>query len=323
MDDHDGTYHLLFSHPEMVVQLLRGFVEEPWVDRLDFPRMERVNAKFHASGLERRDGDLIWRIPTREGGDLYLYLLLEFQSEPEPWMALRVYVYVGLLYQHLVRERRILPGGRLPPVFPIVLYNGDRRWRAATAIEELIGLSADSPLWPWQPRLRYHLVDEGSYPAKALAARESLTAVLFQLETCRGLDEALPLVDRLVDWFQRHPGQEGLRAAFAALVGRVLLANDPDGAGRAAIPPDLLEVRSMLATRVKAWQQALRLQGFEEGRREGLQEGRAAILLRLLERRFGPLPEVALQRIASADARTLEDWSLRLLDAASLDEVLG
>ena len=68
------------------------------------------------------------------------------------------------------------------------------------------------------------------------------------------------------------------------------------------------------------------LQGKEEGRVEGEQEGARkeamTLLTRLLERRFGPLPEAATQKLSAADLATLEAWSLRLLDAGSLEEVL-
>ena len=64
----------------MVAQLLREFVAGPWLDELDLDAMERMNAKFHAETTDRRDGDMIWRIPRRGGGDTYLVLLLEFQS---------------------------------------------------------------------------------------------------------------------------------------------------------------------------------------------------------------------------------------------------
>lgn len=109
----------------MVVQLLREFVDEPWVEELDLAGMERVSAKFHASGGERRDSDVIWRIPRRDGGDAYLLLLLEFQSSVDRWMALRVLVYAGLLWQQIVQEKRLPQDGRLPPIFPVVLYNSD------------------------------------------------------------------------------------------------------------------------------------------------------------------------------------------------------
>jgi hypothetical protein len=72
--EHDALYQRLFSHPGVVAQLVRGFVSGPWLDELDLERMERLNAKFHATTGQRREGDMVWRIPHREGGDAYLVL---------------------------------------------------------------------------------------------------------------------------------------------------------------------------------------------------------------------------------------------------------
>ena len=115
MRDHDKLHHRLFDHPGMVAQLLHEFVAGPWLDDLDLEGMERLNARFHAETGKRREGDMVWRIPRRDGSDTYLVLLLEFQSTPDPWMALRVLVYASLLWQQLVDEKRLPPDGRLPP----------------------------------------------------------------------------------------------------------------------------------------------------------------------------------------------------------------
>lgn len=40
--EHDTGYKRLFSHPEMVADLLRGFVHEPWVAQLDLDSLEPV-----------------------------------------------------------------------------------------------------------------------------------------------------------------------------------------------------------------------------------------------------------------------------------------
>jgi hypothetical protein len=47
------------------------------------------------------------------------------------------------------------------------------------------------------------------------------------------------------------------------------------------------------------------------------------LLLRQLERRFGVLPGWATDRVLAADTAMLEEWSERVLDAASLEEVLA
>ena len=51
--------------------------------------------------------------------------------------------------------------GVLPPVLPIVIYNGRGSWTAPT---ELAGLlrSTDEALAPYQPSQRYFLLDEAS-----------------------------------------------------------------------------------------------------------------------------------------------------------------
>ncbi len=40
MHEHDSSYKLLFSHAEMVADLLRGFVKKEWVNALDFSTTE-------------------------------------------------------------------------------------------------------------------------------------------------------------------------------------------------------------------------------------------------------------------------------------------
>lgn len=315
MADHDSLYRRLFDNPDMVGELLREFLAGPWLDDLDLGGMTRENATFHAAAGDRRESDMVWRIPRRDGGDTYLLLLLEFQSTSDHWMALRVLVYAGLLWQHLVNEKRLPPDGRLPPILPVVLYNGDRRWGAPLALHELVGLQGDSPLWQWQPAMRYQIVDEGAFPEDDLAGRDALLALLFRLESSPDPAQVVILTDAVLAWFQGHPGFERLRSVFVDMLGALL-------APGVRVPDELLEVKNMLATRAEAWERQ-RQEGEQRAEQRGEQRGEANLLRRLLERRFGVLPDWARDRIAAADSAALEEWGLRVLDAGSLDDVLA
>lgn len=55
---------------------------------------------------------------------------------------------------------------------------------------------------------------------------------------------------------------------------------------------------------------------------EGRQEGEVMMLLRLLEQRFGAVPDSIRSRLKQADMGTLLVWSERVLTCATLDEVL-
>ena len=65
----------------------------------------------------------------------------------------------------------------------------------------------------------------------------------------------------------------------------------------------------------------------DEGRAEGLAqgrvEGRASILNRLLEVRFGRLPSTVRERVRSATVRELDSWADSVLDAPTLEAVFG
>ena len=59
----------------------------------------------------------------------------------------------------------------------------------------------------------------------------------------------------------------------------------------------------------------------ERSHRDGERDGEATMLTRMLQRRFGSVPEWAKEKIARAELPSLEEWSLRFVDAQSLDDV--
>ncbi|WP_022947228.1 RpnC/YadD family protein [Methylohalobius crimeensis] len=61
--------------------------------------------------------------------------------------------------------------------------------------------------------------------------------------------------------------------------------------------------------------------GIEKGKQQGLQQGEAAILLRLIERKYGAEAAACREQVLQADAETLLVWSERVLSADTLDEV--
>ena len=94
MADHNNSYILLFSHKEMVRDLLLGFVKEDWVQQLDLESLERVGSSYVSDDLRDRHDDIVWKVKWgREW--LYVYLLVEFQSTVDVYMPLRVMVYAG------------------------------------------------------------------------------------------------------------------------------------------------------------------------------------------------------------------------------------
>lgn len=59
----------------------------------------------------------------------------------------------------------------------------------------------------------------------------------------------------------------------------------------------------------------------QQWQEQGRRQGKAELLLRQAERKFGPLPNRDRTRIELADAERLLSWGERLVGARSLEEV--
>ena len=347
-EPHDNAYKNLFSHPLAVRDLLRGFVDEDWVALLDYDTLEKVSGSYVSDDLRDREDDIIWRIrmqnadSTAPGEWLYVYLLLEFQSHNDPYMAVRILTYIGLLYQDLIKSGQIkapthAQAGCLPAVFPLVLYNGERPWRAARDIETLIQ-SAPASLSAYRPRLRYFILDEGRVPEPQLHAQpDNAIASVMRLERSASPREITEVVGQLVQTL-KAPHNRELRRALTVWINRVVLRRfAPEG--EAAQAQDLTEVHQMIEERVDSWaQQLLRQgmvqgmergleqgleQGMERGKLEGQLEGQSRLLRHFLVRRFGALPPWVEVQIGAATQAQIEAWFDRGMDAASLDAVFA
>jgi len=124
---------------------------------------------------------------------------------------------------------------------------------------------------------------------------------------------------------------EKLEAFAAAVRGLQALEPDPERQLKYADFIDIYgtlngEERALYEQRYPRESEAMT--GFAErfltkGREEGMQRGEAAVLLHLIERRFGPEAAArSRERVEAADADTLLVWSERVLTAESVEDVI-
>ena len=262
---HDSAYKDFFSHKQVVIDFLNDYVQQPWVQSVDLSSLQRVNSSYVQEADRQRIGDAVWRLQLKSSGDwVYMYLLLEFQSEVDRYMALRMMVYVGLFYQDLIKQKKLNSNGLLPPIFPAVIYNGKQPWNAPNNLSELI-TPVTEPLRSYLPDMNYFLLDEGRvYP---LAPRNALSTII-QLERAPDTEQ-LTLALEQVRELLSDPEQSSLRRALLAWLEGVILENVAPGRHLPKLR-QLQEEHTMLAENAAQWTQ----QWLEEGRQKGLQEGR-------------------------------------------------
>ena len=322
----DPVYKRLYTFAEMVADLLRSLFPDNALGA-DYGSLRKLPAEYVADDFRQRRGDAVWRLraAAAPGGWLHVLVMLEFQSRNDPGMALRVLEYTAMLYRELVRE-----GGRdglLPPVLPVVLYNGESPWRSATQVGDLVAATGPA-LSAFQPSQRHVVLDERHAPADDPRLRELTRAVLLleQSRSAADLAHAARLLSRRLG--ARDGGQAELRQAFADWLG--ILARRLEGDAEPEQPrggASLEEVRMTLEERVAEWPKPYIRQGREEGISLGREEGIAherRLLQRMASARFGEATadRLALALATEADPERLAVVGEAIVRCATGDELL-
>ena len=309
---HDSGYKKLFSNHTIFRQLIETFVEEPWVKELDFSEAETLDKSFVADHYKATESDLTYRIKL-QGRDVYIYLLLEFQSSVDRFMAVRVAYYTLAFYMDYIANNTAIE--KLPPFFPIVVYNGSDRWSAPERLSELV--EAEPSLGDYGVQCRYFQIAENELEREQLLAISNLVSTLF-------LAESHYDVELLIEAFVRLFNQEEDKRAVSLLVnwfyqlvlhGRVA---EQDYEALAQEYHTAQEVRTMLI-------EALAKEK-EQSRQQGIEQGRVAMqitLEQLLKSRFEALPEETSTKLARCTLDQLQKLVNPALDAPDLEAFLA
>jgi predicted transposase/invertase (TIGR01784 family) len=292
---HDSRYKFLFSNPLFVKRLLKSFVHEKFVNRLDFSTLQRVDKSFITEDFREKESDIIWKIDY-ERSPVYIFLLLEFQSTVDKLMPLRFLRYITEFYQSFTGKTET---GKLPAVLPVLLYNGDKKWTAEISIEKIIEEVIPKK---YIPHFSYYPVIINEIPnATLLKIRNALSAVFYaenasteelamELDTLFEIikNEEIDAISIFIRWLNNY---------FASLgVERIIDIEQIS---------DITEVKGMLATRLKEYGRRLKEEGREEGREEERERSRRETALKMKEKGFSIEQIIEITGLSSEEVEKL------------------
>ncbi|MEC9441945.1 MAG: Rpn family recombination-promoting nuclease/putative transposase [Myxococcota bacterium] len=282
---YDETYKRLFTNVELLEEIIRYFISEELADALDFSKVDGLETTTFSQDLEKRESDRIIKIKLEDGEDLYLILMLEFQSSNDPSMVVRIWNYLGRLFEEQVRLQGKGKSLRLPLVLPVVIHNGDGKWTAATELDELI---EGSDLWGevLLMRLGYHCIDCGSMEYRS----ESILSNILHLEhplDRQSFEEMLFGFAQLVKSKASDALKRDIRTWFEYVLERKTNGQRPTQEQL----DNFFEEDEMSRERVNEILDGYYEEGYQEGQAEGREEGRQQesqhMLELLLAHRFG------------------------------------
>ena len=329
-DIHDRGYKYLLSFKKIFQQLIEGHVKEEWKDKLDFSKSKRIEKSFIFEAFEAQESDILYKVPLIGANkDVYLYVLIEHQSSVDFSMAFRVMQYIMRFwfdyYKNTEKSLRSRKDFRLPPVFPIVLYNGDNRWTAATSLREIV--EHGEIFGDYIPNVNYHLIDIPRTDIEMLKEKRDVLSAIFLLEHDikreifpRVWEEAVELVRTETDFEIWKAGAIWCRMFLESqypeelrpLADKLKFAEATEGNKEEVISmlkqmPQRLVDYGMQKGIQKGIQKGMQ-EGIQKGIQKGMQEGIQKGIIRGLRKKFGEVPTTLVKQINSIkDMEKLEE----------------
>ena len=148
-------------------------------DILDLTTLKVEKESYVEDSLKTKLSDIVYSVKTKpdEAGrtdTTLVYTLVEHQSSPDYWIALRLWKYSLLLLERHTKKRN-----KLPVIIPLVLYNGQKKYNVPMNLWELFS----HPIMAKKAMADdYHLVDLNAMSDSDIDYEKHLSFVLYTLK---------------------------------------------------------------------------------------------------------------------------------------------
>jgi predicted transposase/invertase (TIGR01784 family) len=322
---HDALFKATFSELEHARSELSLVLPRALAECVDWASLALASGSFNDDTLEYLDCDLLFSARIA-GRDACIYLLFEHQSTVDHLMPLRLLRYMTRIWDRFSKNNH---GAPLPVIVPVVLHHSSTGWTGATHFSELLDLGGDLRIHarPYVPDFGFVLDDLSKVNDQALRARavtEFVQLTQLMLQRCRGAVDPVAILSPWFDTFVALVTAPNGSYAIQALASYTLQATEGHAEELRAFFQKVGPIaEEAFVTAAEKLTEQVRAKALEQGRMVGRAEGEAAILLRLLTRRFGPLTPEVQARLVGATTDELELWADRVLNAPTLDDVFG
>lgn len=305
---HDKLFKRLMKEDGVAEALMRERLPPAVSNRIAGPP-ELLSESFVEASMKGLYADAVLRVPLKGDESALVYCIVEHKRVEDRHVLLQLLRYLTAVYSHLATTQP----GRLPLVLPLIIYNGESDWVGPLHFGSLIEHRAS---------LRRHaldfevlFLDVARTPLEQLSLNPALKAGLLAMRaTASSLEQLEQLLPDLLDQLER-----AFEHSTTQLFINYLLTAAPRGA-RSVVEQAVLsqETRPMMTIA-----ESYARDGYRKGLRAGEAEAARKMLRMILRKRFGSLSIVHLKKVRRASAKRVLDWSLRALDAKTIDAVFA
>jgi predicted transposase/invertase (TIGR01784 family) len=313
---HDRFFRSVFSETDNVRDLLRNSLPPRVFQLLDLKSIELSGDSFIDERLSLYQSDILIRARMR-ASPVLIYILVDHKSYPDKCTVFQMLVYMVRIWERELSRNRKLK--KLPCVVPFIFYHGSRKWTYPLAFSSYVNVEEELDCYvPDFRPVMFNLQNvDLDLLIGGLTVKTALKAFKYAL---KGL---LPHLEEILQSIPNLPIDSKTRAFISRLLEYIIQVG---GDARAEdLKEELDAVASGVSKEVLMTIEELILErGKVAGKIEGTIQEKQQVLIRLLEKKFGPLDDDNKQRVLdNRDGEKLDSAIDLILDADSVQVVLS
>jgi len=215
----DNAYKLIFGEPEMFVDFLKNFIPIDILRHVKPEDIEDITERFLPLFSDNKDSDTVKKVRLQGDKPLFVIGIIEHESEVNYTSSFKMLQYITYVLSDYVKEndKRFYEelkiwgstnltlsnarGFKLPPVLPIVFYDGATKWTSSVNLLDRTELS--DIFHKYIPKFEYELIDLNKYSRDDLVSFGNLLSLILIVDKVRKAEDLELLNGLPVDYLDK------------------------------------------------------------------------------------------------------------------------
>lgn len=278
---HDQFFKETFSHREVGIDFIKNYLPPEFVQTLDLDSLEILKDTFIDQELQSHFSDMVYKLRFVDGNEACIYILFEHKSYQEQQVSFQLLRYMVRIWEQQQRQNK-----KLTPIFPMVFYHGQAKWRISLNFLKLF--SFPKVLEPYLLNYRYWLCDLSQYSDEGLKGAALLQVAMITMKYIfsESLKDELPNIFNLFQELRHlQTGMDYFECVFRYLMSSAETITEDNL--RENVKKQLAEGGQIMGTIAQKYIDI----GMEKGMEKGMERGKIIGLLDgielVLEVKFG------------------------------------
>ena len=187
-NEHDKTFRTIFNNKGEVSKLIKDIFNVQVLEK----DLEKYNSSFIDMNLNNQESDIIYKLKNKN-----IFFLIEHQTKIDYTMPFRILKYEVLIMENAIdRKKYGQKNYKLPIVYPIVLYTGNRRWNAGTYISDIQeGLDNIEEI----QFAKFNIVDVNEYSEEQLLESKSFYTKAMLIEKTKTVTDTVNYLEKIAE----------------------------------------------------------------------------------------------------------------------------